>query len=738
MRNSTSVRLCVVGLFVCAASSPLHAASLTWTSAVSGSWSDPARWTPNQAPMPGDVVNITVAGTYTITITGDASVAVMNLGGTGATPTISGTGTLTITSTLAWASGGFAGGGITTLPIGTTTTISGTANKTLNNRTFNAGGTTTWTAGTLSLSNGATFSNTGTFSMQITSGSVANGGGTTPTFSNSGTFNKDMGAVTIDIVSAFNNSGALNITAGSLRPQSGGSIGGTVSITTGNSLILAGASGTYTLANGGSFSGAGTLRFERNTDVSGTVSATCRVEHITGVTLGGTGTLNADATYDWSGGLMSGSGSVVIGATGTMILTSATAKSLNGRALTNNGAINWMAGQLNVQGGSVFTNGVNGQFNMMAGGVQMAWLAGLQPSFVNNGTLTKSSAAGMVTVSCPVTNSGTFDIQTGTLRLTGIFTNFSAGTLTGGRYLISSDFSVQGAGLITNAAEIVLNGAGSTFTDSVGGNALTGFANNAAAGILKLQNGRVLNRTGAFTNAGDVRIESASSYSATGNYTQSGGTTRLDSGNLAAAAIAINGGTLRGNGTVTGAVTNAGQVAPGLSAGTLTVNGSYTQAAGGTYAVELGGLIAGTEFDQLVVSGAAGLAGTITVSLIDPYVPNLGDTFQVVLGAPVSGTFPTVTTVGFPPSMSASVTYSGTTATVVIGGAVTCGTCKGDMDASQFVNGDDIQAFIPCLLSGSAGGACGCADFNGDNTVDAADLDLFVQRLTLLGTACGS
>ena len=63
-------------------------------------------------------------------------------------------------------------------------------------------------------------------------------------------------------------------------------------------------------------------------------------------------------------------------------------------------------------------------------------------------------------------------------------------------------------------------------------------------------------------------------------------------------------GTIAGGGAIGGNVENTGAVvSPGNSAGTLSVSGNYTQASGGTLAVEVGGSDQGTSFDFLDVGG---------------------------------------------------------------------------------------------------------------------------------------
>lgn len=85
------------------------------------------------------------------------------------------------------------------------------------------------------------------------------------------------------------------------------------------------------------------------------------------------------------------------------------------------------------------------------------------------------------------------------------------------------------------------------------------------------------------------------------------------------------GGNLAGGGTIAGDVTvQGGNITPGTSAGTLTIDGDYTQKSTGVYSVELGGTTAGTEHDQIAITGEAALAGFLDVALIDGYRPDAG------------------------------------------------------------------------------------------------------------------
>ena len=102
--------------------------------------------------------------------------------------------------------------------------------------------------------------------------------------------------------------------------------------------------------------------------------------------------------------------------------------------------------------------------------------------------------------------------------------------------------------------------------------------------------------------------------------------------------IAVNAGILGGNGSIAGSVSVAGVLAPGSSIGDLAV-GAVAFGSGARFSVELGGLNAGTEYDQLIVAGDALLNGQLGVSLVGGFVPAQGDMFEVLTAGIVTGQF---------------------------------------------------------------------------------------------------
>jgi hypothetical protein len=205
-------------------------------------------------------------------------------------------------------------------------------------------------------------------------------------------------------------------------------------------------------------------------------------------------------------------------------------------------------------------------------------------------------------------------------------------------------------------------------------------------------------------NSGDVIVDDTLDVGS--QYLQTAGSTVLDGANLYGS-IDIEGGVLKGNGTITGTVHNAGQLSPGFSPGAITIAGNYTQTASGAYAVEIGGPGAGTQYDQVTVSGAAALGGILNVSLVNGYMPHVGDTFTILHDT--SGSAVTGTLAGLPD------------------GAVLNGLFR-----INYVGGDVILTFVlppPSSLSGIV-----WEDFNNNGQVDFGEKGIAGVTITLTGT----
>lgn len=125
-----------------------------------------------------------------------------------------------------------------------------------------------------------------------------------------------------------------------------------------------------------------------------------------------------------------------------------------------------------------------------------------------------------------------------------------------------------------------------------------------------------------------------------------GGSIQLQNGTLDALYVEVFGGTLSGVGTITtgsgpipGQVENrGGTVAPGNGVGTLTMVGRFASGPAATLAIELAGLNAGLQHDQIIVDGPASLGGTLNVSLVG-FTPSVGNAFTILTSDSLSGHF---------------------------------------------------------------------------------------------------
>jgi hypothetical protein len=123
-------------------------------------------------------------------------------------------------------------------------------------------------------------------------------------------------------------------------------------------------------------------------------------------TLNGAGRLKVQGNFDWGGGTMDGPGTTTFEDSATVTLGSTAAKYVQGgRAVNNRGTVNWVDGQVIVQGGGSVTNGPGGTFHIL--GSQYLW------GLTNEGTLTKSGP-GAAEIGY-LANSGVVDIHGGTL-----------------------------------------------------------------------------------------------------------------------------------------------------------------------------------------------------------------------------------------------------------------------------------------------------------------------------------
>ncbi len=153
---------------------------------------------------------------------------------------------------------------------------------------------------------------------------------------------------------------------------------------------------------------------------------------------------------------------------------------------------------------------------------------------------------------------------------------------------------------------------------------------------------------GGAVGAMTVRIASGGKLTTFSGVTvNDGGVVQLQSSTLDAQYVDVRGGTLTGAGDIrTGSGPITGQVeiidgliAPGNGVGRLTIDGRLSTASGAEFQFELGGVAAGSGYDQLVITGDAAIAGTLSVSLVGPFVPAVGNVFELLTYENFGGAF---------------------------------------------------------------------------------------------------
>ncbi len=218
-----------------------------------------------------------------------------------------------------------------------------------------------------------------------------------------------------------------------------------------------------------------------------------------------------------------------------------------------------------------------------------------ETQIINDGTIEKTAGAGTttLTVDGPLTNTGTIQVDSGTLNLEPLsMSELTGTTLTGGSWTAENGSTLDlpsGSAITVNAANVSLSGAGATI---LGLEQL-----NANDGILSLTNGASLSVAGSLTNAGTMTLGAGS---------------------------------------------------------TLSVSGDETETSAATLDIEIGGTPASQLFGSAVISGTTTLAGDFNATSVSGFKPSAGQDYQVLSFAGASGAFADVT--GLPAGLTVSQT----------------------------------------------------------------------------------
>jgi autotransporter-associated beta strand protein len=185
---------------------------------------------------------------------------------------------------------------------------------------------------------------------------------------------------------------------------------------------------------------------------------------------------------------------------------------------------------------------------------------------------------------------------------------------------------MSGSGLLTINANLTLAGASNTITvNNVAGAVINGVV-GGTIGLVK-QGAGVLTLNGADTYTGPTMVNMGA---------------LIVNGSIASAVTVRPGALIGGSGVIGGNLVNYGLVSPGDAPGALTVNGNFSQSAGGTLLLRVGGLAA-AQHDLLSVVGSASLAGTLQLEQLNGFQLHAGQKLTILTASGgVSGAFSTV------------------------------------------------------------------------------------------------
>ncbi len=357
--------------------------------------------------------------------------------------------------------------------------------------------------------------------------------------------------------------GLTNVTAGGLTVT--GSLAGGSTVASGARLAIG--NGGTSGAVAGNIANSGAVTFNRSDAVSygGVISG------VGSLAQAGSGTLTLTGANTVTGGTTVAAGTLILPA----VLTSNVTVNAGGTLqIGTGGTTGGLTGNLVDNGTAIFNRSDSFSFD---------------GAFSGNGSLVKQGA-GVLTLDGAYTFAGTTTVQAGSVTITQLN---STGTLAvGGGAGVTLTSGAQAIGGLSGSAGSTLDLGTSTLTVNTGG---TSVFNGGVTGA------------GSLTVAGSgvLDLEGANTY--TGTTAVNGGTLKIN-GSINSNTTVGNGGTLGGSGVINGSLTVAsgGTLSPGNSPGVITVNGPLTLAAGSTTIIEVDPTAAQTH-DQVNVTGTAAI-----------------------------------------------------------------------------------------------------------------------------------
>jgi hypothetical protein len=398
------------------AATPARAADYTWvgdcSQLCSGGWSNPKAWSPQGVPGPDD--SATIGGPpdgYIEVSLGDQKIRKLTL--LLHASLVSGTVTVTAGSFL-WTGGNI--GANVVIDAASAAEISGLVHLGLDGVLTNAG-TVTWKSGVIQGDSSAIIRNQGTWNTLTDDGFGYLAGPNTADFYNSGTFAYKKGGLLPFGGNSwgFHTSGVVQVPAGAIELRNGGNT-------------------RHSIDDGASFQGAGETRYTAVADGGASfvdihgkfaieTGATVHLAH--GSVIAGNGSFGGAGKLQWSAGeltTLEPGDTFTVNPDGNLLIDGDEEKSVDGGAsLINQGSVIWAGtGPIGGSAGGQITNEKTWTIqndSTLGYGAQGGPNSAI---FANKGLLVKTGGAGLTTLrdAWGLDNSGTIEVQTGTLELT--------------------------------------------------------------------------------------------------------------------------------------------------------------------------------------------------------------------------------------------------------------------------------------------------------------------------------
>jgi hypothetical protein len=545
-------------------SGPVEAAQIVWTNTAGGNWNAATNWSPNQVPGSADDAVITASGTYAVTLNTSSTVNSLALGGASGQQTLAnngysltlnqasvinpngvftlngtaaGTGSLTVQGQFIWNGGYISPGSVLTVATNGLLAVAGGNGHALYGVITNAGtiqllngGGDLWLYGSCEApgSIGELINLPGALVDVQGDNSITWGCGTELVV-NQGVVRKSGGTGTTYIYPSLTNSGTLDVQTGTVSLYYGqGS--GVFLPEAGATLIF---SRTYEVDN--ALTGMGTNLLNGGTfTLNGNINGSNVV--LNGAYLLASNTV-VNGALTWNNGNINAGSVLTVATNGLLALASGNEHNFYG-IMTNAGTIQLLNG-----GGDLYLYGncnpgaigelVNlpGALVDVQGDNSINYNCNTTELVVNQGVLRKSGGTGATTIRLTFTNSGTLDVQTGTVNLnkgqgSGLFLPEAGATLIFNQtYEVDSALTGAGTNLLNggtftlngniNGSNVVLNGANLLASNTVINGALTWNSGNinagsvltvATNGLLALASGNGHALYGIVTNAGTIQL----------------------------------------------------------------------------------------------------------------------------------------------------------------------------------------------------------------------------------------